>query len=74
MLLAEKRTGNPLPRTEKLGDLITADHKVLSEGCESWNNHLDAVGVQDVATQVTDTEPSEQWSSGESRFHSTWIC
>ena len=23
------------PRAEKFGDLITADHKVLSEGCES---------------------------------------
>ena len=26
-------------RAENFGDLITADHKVLSEGCESRNNH-----------------------------------
>ena len=33
------------------GDLITADQKVLSEGCESRNNHRYAVVVQDLATQ-----------------------
>ena len=32
-------------------DLITADHKVLSEGCQSRNNHRYAVVVQDLATQ-----------------------
>ena len=26
-----------------LGDLITANHKVLSEGCESRNNHRYAI-------------------------------
>ena len=31
--------------------LITADHKVLSEGCESRHNHRYAVVVQDVAIQ-----------------------
>ena len=31
--------------------MITADHKVLSEGCESRNNHRYAVVVQDLATQ-----------------------
>ena len=30
-----KRTGSAVPRAEKFGDLTTADHKVLSEGCES---------------------------------------
>ena len=34
-----KRTGAAIPRAENFGDLITADHKVLSEGCESRNNH-----------------------------------
>ena len=29
-----RRTGEALPRAEKFGDLITADHKFLSEGCE----------------------------------------
>ena len=44
-----KRTGNVVPRTENFGDLIAADHKVLSEGCESRNNHRYAVVVQDLA-------------------------
>ena len=30
-----KRIGGAVPRAENFGDLITADHKVLSEGCES---------------------------------------
>ena len=36
---------------QKFGDLIQADHKVVSEGCESRNNHRYAVVVQDLATQ-----------------------
>ena len=46
-----KRTGAVVPRADNLGDLITADHKVLSEGYESRNNHRYAVVVQDLATQ-----------------------
>ena len=38
-------------RVEKNDDLITADHKVLNEECESRNNHKYAVIVQDLATQ-----------------------
>ena len=38
-------------RTEKYGDLITAEHKVLNEGRESRNNHRYAVVVQVLATQ-----------------------
>ena len=34
-----KRTGTAIPQAEIFGDLILADHKVLSEGCESRNNH-----------------------------------
>ena len=30
-----RRTGEALLRAEKFGDLVTADHKVLNEGCES---------------------------------------
>ena len=37
------RTGETLPRAENFGELVTADHKVLSEGCESRNNHRYAV-------------------------------
>ena len=46
-----KRTGTAVPRADNLGDLITVDHKVLCEGCESRNNHRHAVVVQDLATQ-----------------------
>ena len=41
-------TGEALPRAQKFGDLITADHKVLNEGCESKDNHRYAVVVQDL--------------------------
>ena len=40
-----RRIGGAVPRAENLGDLITADHKVLSEGCESRNSHRYAVVV-----------------------------
>ena len=46
-----RRNGGVVPRAENFGDLITADHKVLSEGCESRNNHRYAVVVQDLTTQ-----------------------
>ena len=34
-----RRNGGAVPRAEFFGDWITPDHKVLSEGCESRNNH-----------------------------------
>ena len=46
--------GGAVPRAEKLGDLITADHKVLSDNCES---HRYAVVVQDLATQWIQSYP-----------------
>ena len=46
-----RRTGEAVPRAEKFGDLITADHKVLNEDGESRNNHRYSVVVQDLATQ-----------------------
>ena len=46
-----RRNGEVVPRAANFGDLITADHKVLSESCESRNNHRYAVVVQDLATQ-----------------------
>ena len=46
-----RRIGRGVPRAENFGDLVTADHKVLSEGCESRNNHRYAIVVQDLATQ-----------------------
>ena len=46
-----RRTGTVVPRAEHFGDLITADHKTLSEESESRNNHrYAAVVVQDLAT------------------------
>ena len=40
-----------VPRAENFGDSKTAEHKVLSEGCESRHDHRYAVVVQDLATQ-----------------------
>ena len=51
MAPCRKRAGEAIPRAESFGDLITADHKVLSEGCESRNDHRYAVVVQDLETQ-----------------------
>ena len=45
------------PSAENFGDLITADHKVLSDNCESRNNHRYAVVVQDLATQWIQARP-----------------
>ena len=44
-------------RAEIFGDLITADHKVLSEGCDCRNNHGNAVVVQDLVTQWIQSYP-----------------
>ena len=52
-----RRNGEAVPRAEKFGDLITADHKVLSDNCESRNNHRFAVVVQDLATQWIQAYP-----------------
>ena len=46
-----RRIGGAVPHAQNFGDLITADHKGLSEGCESRNNHQHAIVVQDLATQ-----------------------
>ena len=46
-----RRIDRVVLRAENFGDLITADYKVLSENCESRNNHRYAVVVQDLATQ-----------------------
>ena len=47
-----RRIGGAVPRAENVGDMITADHKVLGENCESRNNHRYAVVVQDLATPM----------------------
>ena len=46
-----KKTHWRVPRAEKFGVLMKADHKVLNEEGESRNNHRYAVVAQDLATQ-----------------------
>ena len=60
-----RRKGEAVPRAEKFGGLITADHKVLSDNCESRNNHRYAVVVQDLATQWIQAYPCKNKTSQE---------
>ena len=46
-----RRNGGAVLRGGNFGDSITADHKVLSDNCETRNNHRYAVVVQDLVTQ-----------------------
>ena len=55
--LCRKRTGDSIPRAEKFGELITADHKVLNESSESRHNHRYAVVVQDLSAQWFQSYP-----------------
>ena len=41
-----RRNGEAVPRATNFGDLITADHKVQSDNCESRNNMDPDVSVQ----------------------------
>ena len=59
------RISNHLPRAEKVGDLTTADHKVLKEDCESRNSHRYVVIVPDSATQWLQTYPGKTKTSRE---------
>ena len=58
-----RRKGEAVPRADNFGDLITADHKVLSDNCESRNNHRYAVVVQDLATQWIQAYPCKNKTS-----------
>ena len=62
-----RRAGTVVPRAEHFGDLITAEHKVLSEESESRNNHRYAVVVQDLATQWIQSYPCKTKSSQETQ-------
>ena len=55
-----RRNSEAVPRAANFGDLIRADHKVLSDNCESRNNHLYAVVVQDLATQWIQAHPCKK--------------
>ena len=60
-----RRTGEALPRAQKFGDLITADHKVLNEEGESRDDHRYAVVVQDLAAQSVQSYPCKTKTSHE---------
>ena len=62
-----RRIGGAVPRAENFGDLITADHKVLSEGCESRNNHRYAIVLQDLTTQWIQSYPCKTKTSQETQ-------
>ena len=62
-----RRNVGAVPRAEKFGDLIKADHKVLSDNCESRNNHRKAVVVQDLATQWIQAYPCKTKTSQETQ-------
>ena len=62
-----RRNGEAVPRAVNFGDLITADHKVLSDNCESRNNHRYAVVVQDLATQWIQAYPCTNKTSQETQ-------
>ena len=65
-----RRNSGAVPRAENAGDLITADHKVLSDTCESRNNHRHAVVVQDLATQWIQAYPCKTKTSQETQRRS----
>ena len=60
-----RRKGEAVPRADNFGDLITADHNVLSDNCESRNSHRYAVVVQDLATQWIQAYPCKNKTSQE---------
>ena len=62
-----RRAGTVVPRAEHFGDLISADHKILSEESESRNNHRYSVVVQDLATQWVQSYPCKSKSSQETQ-------
>ena len=62
-----RRNGEAVPRAANFGDLKTADHKVLSDNCESRNNHRYAVVVQDLATQWIQAYPCKNKTSQETQ-------
>ena len=62
-----RRNGEAVPCAENFGDLITADHKVLSDNCESRNNHRYAVVVHYLATQWIQAYPCKNKTSQETQ-------
>ena len=52
-----RRNGGAVPHAENVGDLITADHKVFRENCESRNSRRYAIVLQHLATQWIQSYP-----------------
>ena len=67
MAPCRKRNGEAVHLAVNFGDLTTADHKVLSDNCESRNNHRFAVVVQDLATQWIQAYPCKNKTSQETQ-------
>ena len=68
-----KHTVAAILRAENVGDLTTANHKVLGEGCEFRNNHRYVVVVQDLATQWIQSYPCKTKTSQEmENYESSW--
>ena len=69
-----RRNGEAVPRAANFGDLVTADRKVLSDNCESRNNHRYAVVVQDLAAQWIQAYPCKNKTSQETQrsLKSSW--
>ena len=70
-----RRAGAVVPKAENFVDLITADHKVLSEGSESRNNHRYAVVVQDFGNSVVTILPRAKEKlarRSRSAYRSSW--
>ena len=64
-LLAEDALVQSCPERKILVIKIIADHKVLSEGCDSWHNHRYAFVVQDMATHLWQSYPCKTKTSQE---------
>ena len=64
---AEDAMAEPYLEPQIFGDLIAADHEVLSDNCESRNNHRYAVVVQDLATQWIQAYPCKTKTSQETQ-------
>ena len=62
-----RRAGTVVSKAEYFGDLIIADHKVLSEDSDSRNNHRYAIMVQDLATQWIQSYPCKTKTSQETQ-------
>ena len=62
-----RRNCEAVRRADNFGDLITADHKVLSDICESRNNHRYEVVEKDLATQWIQAYPCKTKTSQETQ-------